>query len=119
MSQENLKFDNDDEDGTQGNEMTVGVMNARFGDMGVDDEGGNALTQYNGRTGFSQVGDNSANGDDSDKTQSEQSNEMEEERITALKDAPIANAAIFKKYLLWSSKYKVMSAEERQEEQTF
>jgi hypothetical protein len=44
---------------------------------------------------------------------------MEEERITALKDAPIANAAIFKKYLLWSSKYKVMSAEERQEEQTF
>jgi len=51
--------------------MTAGVMNARFGDMGADDEGGNALTQYNGRTGFSQVGDNSANGDDSDKTQSE------------------------------------------------
>lgn len=71
MSQENLKFDNDDEDGTQCNEMTAGVMNARFGDMGADDEGGNALTQYNGRTGFSQVGDNSANGDDSDKTQSE------------------------------------------------
>jgi hypothetical protein len=62
LSQENLKFDNDSEDGTQGNEMTAGVLRGNFGDMGADDdEGGNNHTQYNGKPGYSQMdGDSNA-----------------------------------------------------------
>ena len=52
-SQENLKFDNDSEDGTQGNEMTVGAL-GKYGDIGEDDdEGGHNHTQYNGKNNYS------------------------------------------------------------------
>jgi len=109
MSQENLKFGKDSDDETNGNEMTVNMLDNKFGDIAADDdEGGHNLTQYN-RHNMSQVGDNS---DLEDKTESEQSNEMEENRINTLKQAPIQTASLFKKYLLWSSQYKVMSKEQ-------
>lgn len=87
MSQENLKFDNDsDDDGTRGNEMTVGVMN-KFGDIGADDDdqGGHNHTQYDGPNGYSQVDGNESCGD----TVSQISNQMEENRLQTLKDSPI------------------------------
>ena len=89
--------------------MTAGVLRGNFGDMGADDdEGGNNHTQYNGKPGYSQMdGDSNAS-----VTASENSDQMEEGRITTLKNAPIQSAAVFKKYLLWSSQYKVMSKEQ-------